>query len=55
MATGRKSKAARDNPEQSKLFIEAARNAGADEGRSDADMLMGELSKMPPQPKKAGK
>jgi len=33
------------------LFIAAARKAGADEGQSAADAVMGALSKMPPQPK----
>jgi hypothetical protein len=41
----------RDNPEQSKLFIERAREVGADDDESAADMVMGELAKMPPQPK----
>jgi hypothetical protein len=40
-----------DNPEQSKAFIEKAREIEADEKRSAADKLMGRLAKMKPQPK----
>jgi len=41
-----------DNPEQSKAFIEKAREIGADEKRSAADKLMGRLAKMKPEPRK---
>lgn len=41
----------RDDPEQSKLFIEKAREVGADDSVSSADELMGKLAKLPPQPK----
>jgi hypothetical protein len=37
--------------EQSKMFIEKAREIEADEKRSAADKLMGRLAKMKPQPK----
>jgi hypothetical protein len=42
----------KDNPEQSKLFIEKAREIEADEKRSAADKLMGRLVKMKPEPRK---
>ena len=45
-------KARRDDPEQSKAFIEKAREIGADEKRSAADKLMGRLAKMKPEPRK---
>jgi hypothetical protein len=45
----------RDDPEQSKLFIEKAREIGADEEKSAADELIGRLAKMPPQPQSASK
>jgi hypothetical protein len=41
-----------DDKEQSKLFIEKAREIGADEKRSAADKLMGRLAKMKPEPRK---
>jgi hypothetical protein len=41
----------RDDPEQSKAFIEKAREIEADEKRSAADKLMERLAKMKPQPK----
>jgi hypothetical protein len=41
-----------DDPEQSKAFIEKAREIGADEKRSAADKLMGRLAKMKPEPRK---
>ena len=44
-----------DDKEQSKLFIEKAREIGADEKRSAADKLMGRLAKMKPQPKTQAK
>src|SRR4051812_39474130 len=39
------------NIRQSALFIETAREIGADEPSSAADVLMGRLAKMPPAPK----
>jgi len=44
-----------DDPEQSALFMQKAREIGADEKRSAADMLMGQMAKTPPQPKKKTK
>jgi hypothetical protein len=41
-----------DDPEQSKLFLEKAREIGADEKRSAADKLMGRLAKTKPEPHK---
>lgn len=41
----------REDPEQSKAFIEKAREIGADEEHSAADKLMGNLAKMKPEPK----
>jgi len=41
----------RDDPEQSRLFIKKAREIGADEEKSRADALMGQLAKMPPEPR----
>jgi hypothetical protein len=40
-----------DDKEQSKLFIEKAREIGADEEKSAADTLMGQLAKLPPEPR----
>jgi hypothetical protein len=42
----------RDDPEQSRLFIEKAREIGADEEGSAADELLDALAKMPPKPRK---
>jgi hypothetical protein len=42
----------RDDPEQSKAFIEKAREIGADKKRSAADKLMERLAKTPPEPRK---
>jgi hypothetical protein len=42
----------RDDPEQSKAFIEKAREIGADEKRSAADKLMERMAKMKPEPRK---
>jgi hypothetical protein len=42
-------KAKPDDKEQSKAFIEKAREIGADEKRSAADKLMERLAKTPPQ------
>ncbi len=46
-------KTKRDDPKQSRAFIEKAREIGADEKSSHADELIAELAKRPPQPKKA--
>jgi hypothetical protein len=43
--------AKRDDPEQSKAFIEKAKEIGADEKKSRADDLMGQLAKMKPEPR----
>jgi hypothetical protein len=40
-----------DDSEQSRAFIEKAREIGADEKRSAADKLMERLAKTKPQPK----
>ena len=45
----------RDDPEQSRAFIEAARKLGVDEDASAADEIMGRLAKRPPTPRKADK
>jgi hypothetical protein len=44
-----------DDAEQSKLFIEKARELEADQEIAAADKLMGRLAKMPPQPHKKPK
>lgn len=44
-----------DDEEQSRLFIEKAREIGADEKRSAADKLIGQLAKKPPEPHKRAK
>jgi hypothetical protein len=41
-----------DDKEQSRLFIEKAREIGADEDKSAADTLIGRLAKKPPDPKR---
>jgi hypothetical protein len=46
------SRPARENDEQSRLFMEKAREIEADEERSRADELLGELAKLPPEPRK---
>jgi hypothetical protein len=38
-----------DDDEQSRLFIEKAREIGADDEKSEADQLMGRLAKKPPE------
>jgi len=43
-----------DDKEQSKLFIEKAREIGADEEKSDADALIEHLAKSPPKPRTKG-
>jgi hypothetical protein len=50
---GRRSKA--DDKEQSKLFIEKAREIGADEDKSKADELIKRLAKTPPEPRNKSK
>lgn len=40
----------RDDPEQSKLFIQKARALGADR-ESSSDLLVGQLARTPPQPR----
>lgn len=42
----------RDDKEQSNLFIETAREIGADEKYSAADKLIGRLADMKPAPRK---
>lgn len=42
----------RDDPEQSKRFIEKAREIGADGKESQADEVLKRLAKMPPKPHK---
>jgi hypothetical protein len=43
----------RDDPAQSRAFIEKAREIGADEESSSrAEEIMGKLARMPPKPKK---
>ena len=41
----------RDDEEQSRIFIEKAREIGADEEHSEADRLIGLLAKRPPEPR----
>jgi hypothetical protein len=47
-----KKPAKQDDKEQSKLFIEKAREIGADEKHSAADKLMERLAKTKPEPRK---
>jgi hypothetical protein len=44
-----------DDKEQSRLFIEKARELGADKRQSAADKLIGHLAKKPPEPRKKPK
>jgi hypothetical protein len=53
--TSRRSTLKQDDPEQSRLFIEKAREIGADEEHSAADELLGHLHKKPPEPSGKGK
>ena len=46
-----KAKTSRDDPEQSKAFIEKAKEIGADEKHSAADKLMERLAKTKPEPR----
>lgn len=48
-------KFSRDDQEQSRAFIEKAREIGADEKRSAADNLMERLAKTKPEPRKTSK
>ena len=41
-----------DDKEQSRLFIEKAREIGADKQYSEADAIMRQLHKKPPEPQK---
>jgi hypothetical protein len=41
-----------DDEEQSRLFMQNAKEIGADEDHSSANELLGRLAKMPPQPKR---
>ena len=50
-ATRRRAPTRRDDPAQSRLFIEKAREIGADEEESAADELLGRLHKKPPEPR----
>ena len=50
-----KEKLESDDLEQSRLFIEKAREVGADDGALRADELMRQLAKKPPEPKKRNK
>jgi hypothetical protein len=40
-----------DDEDQSKRFVEKARELGADKEESAADSVLGRLAKMPPDPK----
>jgi hypothetical protein len=44
-----------ENLDQSRAFIEKAREIGADEEKSGADELLGRLAKMPPEPRAKGR
>jgi hypothetical protein len=48
----KQTRSARDDAEQSRLFIEKAREIGADEEKSQADDLISQLAKKPPSPRK---
>jgi hypothetical protein len=46
----------RDDPEQSKLFVDKARELEADESSAaEADKLLARLARLPPQPKRKRK
>jgi hypothetical protein len=49
--SSKKKSAQPDDLEQSKAFIEKAREIGADEDKSGADELLKRLAKKPPEPK----
>jgi hypothetical protein len=42
----------RDDEEQSQRFFQTARKIGAGREQSQADELLGQLAKMPPEPRK---
>jgi hypothetical protein len=44
-----------DDKEQSELFLKKAREIGADEEKSAADVLIGHMAKTPPEPRKKTK
>lgn len=44
-----------DDKEQSRLFIETAREIGADEESSVADQVLGRLAKQQPEPRNSPK
>jgi hypothetical protein len=48
----KRKKYSEDDPKQSRLFIEKAREIGADKDNSEADKLIGRLAKKPPEPRK---
>ena len=50
-----KSHAKPDDKEQSKRFIEKAREIGADEKTSASDKLLGQLANMKPEPRVNGR
>jgi hypothetical protein len=50
VAMSKSTKTKRDDPERSKLFIEKAREIGADQDKSAADELLGHLHGKPPEP-----
>jgi hypothetical protein len=52
MTKRRRKEAYKDDPEQSRFFIEKAREIGADEEHSAADKLMGTLARKKPEPHK---
>ena len=52
--TPRKTAPPQDNPDQSKAFIEKAKEIGADEEHSSADKLMERLAKTKPEPHAKG-
>jgi len=56
-AKPKRRKLAQDDPEQSRLFIEKAREIGASEEQSKSDELIGRLAKKAPEPrsKKSGR
>jgi hypothetical protein len=51
MAKTKRPRVKPDDKEQSKLFIQKAREIEADESRSAADKLLGHLHSKPPEPR----
>jgi hypothetical protein len=47
----KKTSTKRDDPRQSRLFIQKAHELGTDEEKSAADELLGRLAKMPRRPR----